>query len=153
MCISHTQEEGGVFTDHRRHNWRFPGPTQKCGLPWEWRIACTSSLWTLMWPRFSESWHWSSHVLNHSFPVAFRMQQTGQPPQPATGEPHCSGPQLLVQLPVPLLISTAAWRVPGNPSLSASPSLCFIPGSILYPIQPKFEMTFSFPESIRLCSY
>lgn len=142
-----TQEEGSVFTDHKRHNWQLPGPTRKCGLQWEWRIACTSSLWTLKAARFSESWHWSSHVLSHRFPAAFQTQQTGQPPQPATGEPRCSGHSCPFQPPAPLLFSTAAWRSPREPfPFCLTPFTVFYSWSILYPIQPKFEMTFSFPE-------
>lgn len=91
-----TQEEVSVFTDHKKHNWRFPGPSQKCGLQWEWKNSL--HLFRLNPSGRMLFWKMTLIISCPYSQFSSGLLDTGdrQPPQPTTKEPYPSRPQLLV---------------------------------------------------------
>ena len=144
MCISHRKKWVCSQTT-KSITGSFLGQARSVACSGNERIACISSLWTLVAEWFSERWHWSSHVLTHNFPVVFWIQETGSlnspPLKSLTLRPTAASSSLLFHY----LSALLCGGPPGNPSFPAShPSLCFIPGASSVPYNQNLKLPFPF---------
>ena len=134
-------------TDHKKHNWQLPGPTQK---PEVWlAVGMTEQLASIPSEPY---WKMSLiRIFQWSFDCRRKCSLHSPPLNSLTPQTH----SCQFQPPIPALLTSTTTCSPPSESFPSHPTPfpVLYSWNILYPIQPNFEVTFSFPESVRLCFY
>lgn len=149
--MSLTQEGRNVSTTyHKKHDWQLPGPTQK---PKVWLVLEMTEAYVPYWQNIFQKDDIDHPMsLIRIFLKTCRLQHKVWPPSLPLNvfTPHHTvvSSSLIFYYWLAILLA-----VPQENSSLSHPTSCTVPymWNILSSIQLNFEVTFSFPESVRLC--